>query len=429
MENPDGKREDQFRARRKMVWTILRIMRNWSMIRKRLYDQILQDHFAINRQMAWVSGPRQVGKTTVCRSLGGHYLNWDNADDRRVILRGPGEVAERLHLNRLTGGRVSVVFDELHKHTKWRHFLKGFFDVYEDAVQIAVTGSSRLEIFRRGGDSLMGRYFLYRMHPWSAGECVRTNLPPDQAIQPPRPVPDEDWFALWEHGGFPEPFLRREPRFTRRWLSLRQDQLVREDIRGFAQIYDLGTMETFTRILAERSGQQLVYSHLAAEVGAAVDTIKRWVSLLDRLHFGFLVRPWYANVAKSLRKEPKWFLRDWAGVVGDGARAETLVACHLVKAVETWTDLGLGHFELRYLRDKLKREVDFLVVRDRKPWFLVEVKTSDQRLSDSLAHFQKMTRAPHAFQVVMEMPSVRADCFTKTRPTLVPARTLLSQLP
>ncbi len=396
--------------------------------RIRLYDQILRDHFNENRQMAWVSGPRQVGKTTACRNLCSDYLNWDNTNDRRLILKGPEAVAERLKLEQLTTKRPLVVFDELHKHTKWRNFLKGFFDTQEKAVQIAVTGSSRLEVFRRGGDSLMGRYFLYRMHPWSAGECIRTTVPQD-AIQSTLPVADADWSALWEHGGFPEPFLRRDPKFTRRWLSLRQDQLVKEDIREFAQIQDLGVMETFTHILAERSGQQLVYSNLAGEIGVAVDTVKRWVDLLNRLHFGFLVRPWFANVTKALRKEPKWFLRDWAGVTDDGARAETLVACHLLKAVETWTDLGIGHFKLRYLRDKLKREVDFLVVRNRKPWFLVEVKTSDQRLSESLSHFQKETHALHAFQIVMNMPEVLLDCFSRNEPTVVPARSLLSQLP
>ncbi len=129
-----------------------------------------------------------------------------------------------------------------------------------------------------------------------------------------------------------------------------------------------------------------------------------------------------------MRKEPKWFLRDWSGIDDAGQRAEAFVACHLLKAVEGWTDLGLGSFELRHLRDKLKREVDFLVVRDRKPWFLVEVKMSDTRLSDSLTHFQHETKAKHAFQAVIEIPFVAVDCFSRTDPVVVPARTLLSQL-
>lgn len=377
--------------------------------------------------MAFVSGPRQVGKTTTCRTLGTAYLNWDNTDHRRIIQGGPNRVAREIGLDRLSERPQRIVFDELHKHPRWKTFLKGFFDTYGEDVQVLVTGSSRLDVFRRGGDSLMGRYLLYRMYPFSVGECLRVEVPA-APIQPPQPISDDVWRTLLQHGGFPEPFLKADPRFTRRWRSLRRDQLLREDVRDVTQVQDLGTLETLARVLEERSAQQLVYSSLSRELGVSVDTIRRWVDLLSRLHFGFLVRPWFKNVSKSLRKEPKWFLRDWSGVEDEGARSETLVACHLAKAVEGWTDLGLGTFELRYLRDKAKREVDFLVVRDRKPWFLVEVKTSETALGDALEHFQAATRAPHAFQAVMNLPFVAVDCFTRSKPTVVPARTLLSQL-
>ena len=246
--------------------------------------------------------------------------------------------------------------------------------------------------------------------------------------RPPSPLNENEWQALWEHGGFPEPFLRRDIRFSRRWRSLRQDQLTREDIRNVAQIETLGLLETVTQILAERSGQQLVYARIANEVGISIDTVKRWIDILERLHFGFMVRPWFTNVTKALRKEPKWFLRDWSGIDDPGQRAETFMACHLLKAVEGWTDLGFGSFELRYVRDKQKREVDFVVIRDRKPWFLVEVKMGDTELSRSLDHFQRETKAKHAFQAVIELPYVAVDCFSRGDPSVVPARTLLSQL-
>lgn len=395
--------------------------------RLRLYTAVLQEHLQKNRQMALVSGPRQVGKTTVCRSLGDAYLNWDNSDDRRRLLSGPAALAETLQLDRLRAKPPVAVLDELHKYSKWKSLLKGFFDTYGERVRLLVTGSSRMDVFRRGGDSLMGRYLLYRMHPWSVGECLRTDLPA-QEIQPPTEPDAADWDALWEHGGFPEPFLRRDTRFTRRWRSLRHEQLSREDLREVAHITDLGTMETLMQILSESSAQTLVYSNLAQEIKIAVDTAKRWIDLLCRMHYGFMVRPWFKNVTKALRKEPKWFLREWSGLTDDGARAETFVACHLLKAVEGWTDLGFGDFELRYLRDKQKREVDFLVVRDRQPWFLVEVKLTDTSLSPSLAYFQSQTKAPHAFQVVLNLPYEPADCFKIGHPVVVPARTFLSQL-
>jgi predicted AAA+ superfamily ATPase len=151
------------------------------------------------------------------------------------------------------------------------------------------------------------------------------------------------------------------------------------------------------------------------------------VETLCALHVGFLVRPWFRNVSSALRKEPKWFLRDWSGIADEGKRFETMVACHLLKAVEAWTDLGYGTFDLRYLRDKQKREVDFLVVRDAKPWFLVEAKTADTTISKSLRHFQQQTGAPHAFQAVRDLPFVRSDPYSRHDPVVVPARTLLAQ--
>lgn len=395
--------------------------------RPRLYTAILRDHLSRHRQMALIAGPRQVGKTTLSRAVSDTYLNWDNSDDRRGLLRGPAALAERLHLDQLRAQLPVVVLDELHKHARWKTLLKGFFDTYGERVRVIVTGSSRLDVFRRGGDSLMGRYLLYHMHPWSVAECVRTRLPAKE-IHAPGEIDAADWDALWEHGGFPEPFLRRDARFTRRWRSLRRDQLSREDLRDLARIADLGTMETLMDLLAERSGQPLVFASVAQDIQVAVDTVKRWVGLLARLHYGFLVRPWFRNVAKALRKEPKWFLRDWSGLADEGARAETFVACHLLKAVEGWTDLGFGEFELRYLRDKQKREVDFLIVRDRKPWFLVEAKLTDTHLSPALPYFQGQTNAPHAFQAVINLPYEPADCFKVGRPLVVPARTLLSQL-
>ena len=163
--------------------------------RPRLYTAILRDHLNRHRQMALVAGPRQVGKTTACRALADDYLNWDNADDRRELLRGPASLATRLRLDRLRAKPPIVVLDELHKHAKWKTLLKGFFDTYGGRTRILVTGSSRLDVFRRGGDSLMGRYLLYHMHPWSVAESIRTSLP-ERELRAPAEIPDGEWNAL-----------------------------------------------------------------------------------------------------------------------------------------------------------------------------------------------------------------------------------------
>ena len=396
----------------------------------RIYDSMLVEHLADHRQMAFVSGPRQVGKTTTCRQRADACLNWDDVDDRELILAGPRSLIERLGLDRLAGAAPVVLFDELHKFPRWKQFLKGFFDTYADRMRIAVTGSARLDVYRRGGDSLMGRYLPYRMHPFSVAETITQELP-DAAriVRPPRPVDAGDFDTLWRHGGYPEPFLKRDPRFSRRWQSLRFEQLVREEVRDLARVQQLDQLEVMVRLLADRSAQQLVYGNLARQVRVAVDTVRRWVAALCDLHLGFLVRPWFRNVSRSLRKEPKWYLRDWASIGDAGQRAETFVACHLLKAVEGWNDLGLGAFELGYLRDKEKREVDFLVAHDGEPWFLAETKRRDESMSRSLRHYQERLGAPFAFQVTVDAGYVDEDCFARPGlPLIVPARTFLSQL-
>ena len=181
-------------------------------------------------------------------------------------------------------------------------------------------------------------------------------------------------------------------------------------------------------ILANRSGDQLVMASLACEVMTSEPTVKKWIALLKALYYGFTVKPYYKNVENSIRKTPKWYLRDWSGIEDAGKRMETFVACHLLKAVEGWSDLGFGEFDLYYIRDKKKREVDFLVTRDKKPWFVAEVKNANEKLSPALSLFQRQTGAEHAFQIVAERPFEEVDCFVSREPTVVSARTFLSQL-
>jgi predicted AAA+ superfamily ATPase len=396
----------------------------------RVYDTIFKQHIDSNRQMLWVVGARQVGKTECCRLLGSNYLNWDNLDDRGIILQGPQSVASHIGLHILTDATRVVVFDEIHKWSKWQIFLKGFFDTYGDNVRIIVTGSSRLDIHRKGGDSLMGRYFLYRMYPFTVGEIAHPHYRESSAIiNEPECITDDDFNALYEHGGFPEPYLKRTMQFTRRWSTLRANQLLRDDIRETTKIQEVAQVEILAQLLADRSGAQLNFSSLANDMKVSSDTISRWIDTLVNLHLGFIIRPWFTNIANSLKKEPKWYHNDWALLKDQGSKIETVIACHLRKSVDLWNDLGAGEFGLWYLRDKQQHEVDFIVTRDNRPWFLIEVKKSETKLSPMLAYFQEKTKAEYAFQVVYDLPFVNVNCFGDNHtPVVVPARTFLSQL-
>ncbi len=397
---------------------------------ERAYEKRLADHLAQDRQMAMVTGPRQVGKTTSARvSAGDHrYLTWDRQQDRRLMLAGPDAVALELGLEILTASPRHVVFDEIHKYRRWRDFLKGFFDVYAKQTRLIVTGSAQLGFFRRGGDSLMGRYFLYRMHPLTVAEIAGTRIA-DTEIADPLEPPADGIEQLLRFGGFPEPFLRATTRFYNRWRRLRSELLFREDLRDLTQIQEAGQVEVLGELLASRTGQLLNYSALANDINASVDTVRRWIGTLESLFYCFTLRPWFRNVPKSLRKQPKVYLWDWSLVADPGARRENFVASHLLKAVHWWTDSGLGTFDLYYLRDKAKREVDFVVVRDGTPWFLVEAKSSARReISSSLGHFHRVLGTRNALQVSFDLAYIDADCFADAAPLRVPAATMLAQL-
>jgi len=397
---------------------------------ERWYQKLLRDHFQENRQLALVSGPRQCGKTTASQSLypDTHYLTWDSPAHRERILAGHDALAREFGLDQVQSAPL-IVFDEVQKYPDWKNWLKGFFDVWGPHCRILATGSARLDHYSRGGDSLMGRYLRYRMHPLSVGELAQPDRQATDLLLPPRQILTEDWAALRAYGSFPEPFLRRDKRFFTRWSRLRLDQAVREDLRDLTRATEISRVELLAELIKARASQSLTFSDLARGVRSSIESVQRWVDHLEALHLIFLVRPWHRNVNKALTKEPKVYLRDYSTISDPGARYENLVACHLLKAVHAWEDAGLGTFALHYLRDTEKREVDFLVVRDDQPWFLVEAKTSDAHPTPSLKHFQDATNCPHAFQLVQDLPYVDIDPFTRHDPVAVPALTLLSMLP
>ncbi len=383
--------------------------------------------------MLFLVGPRQVGKTTTAQQYQklfaeSVYLNWDVISDRRQIISGQSFIEKIFSPDALRAEKPLVIFDEIHKFKDWKNYLKGFYDLYKDKFHILVTGSARLDVYQAGGDSLMGRYFQCRVHPLSLRECMTAELS-DQLIHDPIQIPDQNFLNLYQFGGFPNPYLQANQKYFNRWQTLRYRQLFYEDIRSISQIHEMTQLEVLADLLRHQTGQLLNRSNLASKIQVTVQTVSSWIKTLERVYYCFLLKPWTKNVARSLIKEPKLYLWDWSQVEDKGARFENFIASHLLKSVHLWTDLGLGRFELFYIRDKSKREVDFVVTRDGEAWFLVEAKSSNsQGLSPSLYLFQKQTAAKHAFQVVLNANFVNQDCFAHTRPIIVPARTFLSQL-
>lgn len=346
-----------------------------------------------------LSGPRQVGKTTLARAwlagtTAGRYLNWDIPADRATLLdRG-------FPAPPLPG---ALVLDELHKYPRWTSWLKGLYDRRETRVPTIVTGSARLDIYQRGGDSLLGRAARVRLHPLSIGELTSPGAPP---------LPPRDWLKMgtaplagaWEQlerrSGFPEPFLRDNTQQHRRWANARRQLLIREDLRDLTNIRQVALVEQLALLLPERVASPLSVNALREDLQVGHDTVSNWLEALERLYFAFRIGPWTRRVARALTKERKLYLWDWSQVADEGARLENMVASHLLKAVHLWTDQGHGEFDLHYIRDREKREVDFVVTESRRPVVLVEAKRSDTSPAEALTRFQSALGNIPAVQLV-----------------------------
>jgi len=328
------------------------------------------------RKMAFVAGPRQVGKTTLALSLPGAraaYLNWDVAPHRDRILRGE-----------LPAGALWI-FDEIHKYRRWRNYLKGLYDGRPRGQRILVTGSGRLDLYRFGGDSLQGRYHLLRLHPFSVAELGMS-----------RPAQLLDLLRL---GGFPEPFLGGSETQARRWSREYRSLLVREEVVALERIQDLGHLELLMLRLPELVGSPLSVNALREDLQVSHKAVVNWIGALERLFAVFRLAPFGAPRIRAVKKEQKHYHLDWTMVPGDAARFENLVACHLLKWVHFEQDTQGRDLELRYFRDIEGREVDFVVVEGRHPRLLVECKWGDAEVDRSLRYLKARFPEALAWQI------------------------------
>ncbi len=355
----------------------------------------IRDDAIASGKMAFVSGPRQVGKTTLAKSLltsAQNYQTWDDTDFRKAWSRSPRAALQER-------GPGPVVLDEIHKDRRWKTRLKGVFDVAGPGDGLIVTGSARMDLHRRGGDSLMGRFLPYRLHPFTVAE---TSHPPGPDDILAATAPRHRFADLMRLGGFPEPLLSGSEAKAVRWSRLRLERLLAEDVRDLRAVEDLSGLRVLADLLPERVGSLLSVNALREDVGAAYATVRSWVKVFEALYHCFLVSPYAKRIVRSIRSAPKLYLFDILRIPAtrESARLENLTALHLLKACHFWTDAAQGEFDLRYVRDKEQREVDFLVLRDGRPWLLVECKSNDIEPNPALDNFRRQLDAPRAFQLV-----------------------------
>lgn len=177
-------------------------------------------------------------------------------------------------------------------------------------------------------------------------------------------VREKIWRQLAMLSGFPEPFLSNRETSYRRWSNIYARQLVRKDIRDLTDIKAVQDIETLYTLLPSKIGSSLSVTSLAENLKVSYNTIRSWMDVLERFYLTFSIPTWTTRIARAIQKEKKYYLFDYARIKDDGTKFENMVACELFRAVTLWNDLGLGHFSLHFIKDKEKREVDFLVVKD-----------------------------------------------------------------
>lgn len=375
----------------------------------RIVENYAFDEALTGRHMVFLAGPRQVGKTmlarhwlkkTGCASL---YFNWDDISTRQAYLadsRFFESPARSLSIK-----DPWIAFDEIHKRNRWRDILKGAYDLFGDEFRFLITGSARLDSFRRSGDSLVGRYNLFHMMPLNVGEVTHmvrkacflkerdfdrlADMFEERVSRLPPPGITEAYTGLWRYGPFPEPFLRQNDRFCRKWHQDYLSLVVRQDLRDISRVVELDKVENLLFLLSPRIMAPLSMANLARELEVAHTTVKSWLEQLKRLYLVFPVAPWTRKIPRGLKKEKKWYFLDWYYAPEGPARLENMTATYLYRACLAMSDMGYGNYSLHYSRTLDKKEIDFVIVRDNRPILAVEVKSGDSTLSRALKARQR----------------------------------------
>lgn len=389
-------------------------------MKKRYLDNFVKKD--LKDKMVLLGGPRQVGKTTFSKFVGDNYyknytyLNWDKREMRSDIRN-----------SKWPSDTKFIILDEIHKYTKWKSFIKGEYDIHKDKYDFMLTGSARLNVYKKGGDSLFGRYHYYSLHPFSYAELLGINskhTPGKELFFPKHKKNLNIINDLLTYGGFPEPYLKKDKIFLQRWHNERKDLLFKEDIRDLTSIKDISSMDILSDILPHKVGSTLSINSIKEDLEVNHRTVKNWLKTFEMLYYSFRLYPYQSKKIKALKKEAKLYLWDWSEIETKGEKLENLVASHLLKFCNYMYDVFGYKIELFYIRDKYQKEVDFLVTYNLKPWFAVEVKNTKKELSKYLKYFTQKLSIPFSYQIINNFD----EDYMKDRIRVMPLDKFLSAL-
>jgi predicted AAA+ superfamily ATPase len=366
------------------------------------YQKIWQE-LAGEKPMVFMPGPRQTGKTTLAQWIAEGYVNhlyfnWDIPDHRSRLIKNPFFFQE---IERRNGSKPLIILDEIHKYRDWKNYLKGVYDQFKDEFLFLISGSGRLDIYQKGGDSLAGRYYQFHLWPFTLAELSGIGRTVDDFKKMPLEISTERgpelediWAALGRFSGFPEPYLTGREASYRRWTNTYSRQLIREDIRDLTNIKAIGDLETLYYLLPSKVGSPISISSLSGDLKIAYNTARNWLATFEQFFLIFSIPPWTREIARAIQKERKIYLWDSARIKNPAARLENMVALELYRALTIWNDMGWGRFTLHFIKNKEKQEVDFLIADENKPLLLIETKLSDTQPSAALLKFQSALNVP-----------------------------------
>ncbi len=360
------------------------------------------------------------------------YYNWDDIKQKRELLKDPYAFENQLSVTK-ADQRPLIVFDEIHKYSHWKNYLKGVYDKFHDDFDFIVTGSGRLNIYKKGADSLLGRYFMYNLLPLSLGEVLEPKLPAvgqlfKEFTEPSSKIKNS-FEQLFYFSGFPEPFLKGDKTFLARWETTRKELILRQDIRELTNVREIDLIDHLMLLLPEKIGSPLSLNSLTTDIGVSFKTVQNWMRILEKVYYLFSITPYAGGIKRSLKKERKFYFWNWQEAKDEAQRFENFLACHLQKMVTLYNDFGLLNLSLHYCRDKNAREVDFLIVKDNKPWILLETKLNETSPSPTLVSFMKALGLKEAFQVISPFNVHTLKKFDHGNIHIISAATLLSSLP
>ncbi|MBN2381825.1 DUF4143 domain-containing protein [bacterium] len=241
---------------------------------------------------------------------------------------------------------------------------------------------------------------------------------------------DEALADLMELGGFPEPLLSSSTRKASRWRLSYGSRLVREEVRSLEFIRDIDRLELLYDRLPDVVGSPLSINSLREDIEVAFETVRHWLSVFENLYVCFRVPPFGAPRLKAVRKEQKLYLWDWASIEDPACRFENMIAFHLLRYCHWCEDVEGEKIELRYFRDTVGHEVDFILLKKRKPWLAIEVKLNKSTLDKNMKYLLERVQFSHAYQLTLsseydyKLPDING-CPVR----IIPAASFLTRLP